>query len=68
MGLAVLFLVTATCAWAAQEAPVKALDTPAVKTKIPARPYMPISADGADLTEPAERGILELTMDYLTLD
>lgn len=37
MGLAVLFFVTATCAWAAQEAPVKALDTPAVKTKIPAR-------------------------------
>jgi phage virion morphogenesis protein len=38
------------------------------KTTIPARPYMPITADGDDLTEPAERGILELTMDYLTLD
>lgn len=38
------------------------------KTTIPARPYLPITQGGDDLTEPAERGILELTMDYLTLD
>lgn len=38
------------------------------KVTIPARPYLPITQDGDDLTEPAERGILELTMDYLTLD
>jgi phage virion morphogenesis protein len=38
------------------------------KTTIPARPYMPITADGDDITEPAERGILGLTMDYLELD
>jgi len=37
MCLAILFLITATCVWAAQEGPVKVLDTPAVKTKIPAR-------------------------------
>ena len=38
------------------------------KVTIPARPTLPITQDGKDLTEPAERGILELTMDYLTLD
>lgn len=38
------------------------------KVTIPGRPSLPITEDGKDLTEPAERGILELTMDYLTLD
>jgi phage virion morphogenesis protein len=37
------------------------------KTTIPARPYMPISADGKDLTEAASESVLALTITYLGL-
>jgi phage virion morphogenesis protein len=37
------------------------------KTTIPARPYMPITPDGKDLTEAASESVLALTMTYLGL-
>ena len=38
------------------------------KTTIPARPYMPITADGKDLTDAASESVLALTITYLGLD
>lgn len=38
------------------------------KTTIPARPYMPITADGKDLTEAASESVLALTITWLGLD
>lgn len=38
------------------------------KSTIPARPYMPITADGKDLTDAASESVLALTITYLGLD
>lgn len=38
------------------------------KTTIPARPYMPITKGGKDLTEAASESVLDLTITWLGLD